>query len=290
MLSAVDILDRSQALSKSQPQHIFHCIQPRRLAFQKLGGRPGALGVAIAVARLNVDFQRFAEEAEDDGVFAGVVAGADGVVADLVFGALSRVTHAAVLLLGDAHFVGDDFAEFECRAAWGIFLEAVVTFDDFGVDVGAKLVIDAGGLGYKAHREVNGSAHARREDNGYRFARFNHFGALIGTEARGAHNEGNFLFNACLRNRFGAGGSGEIDHGVAGEIDGARYRDAEGFDAGECARVLADDSAVGGVNGADELGAFRFGSNHDEPLAHFSCCAVNGDSPKLWHCFDPCGG
>ena len=73
--------------------------------------------VAIAVGGFHGDFQRFAEQAEHDGVLAGIVARADGVVADLVVRPLAELPLPAMRLVGLAHHSGDDIAELQRGAA-----------------------------------------------------------------------------------------------------------------------------------------------------------------------------
>ena len=71
-------------------------VQARRLADQKLGGRQRAVGVAVAVGGSDGDFERFAEQAENDRVLARIVAGADGVIADFAVRPLAGPAFAAV--------------------------------------------------------------------------------------------------------------------------------------------------------------------------------------------------
>ena len=48
-------------------------------------------------------------------------------------------------MIGLAHRVGDDLAELQRGAAGGVFLEAVVTLDDFDVDAGGQILERLGG-------------------------------------------------------------------------------------------------------------------------------------------------
>ena len=73
-----------------------HRVQAGRLAGQELGGVEGPAGEAVAVQGPVREFEAFAHQAEDDGVLAGVVAGPEGVEADLAPGPLADQALAAV--------------------------------------------------------------------------------------------------------------------------------------------------------------------------------------------------
>ena len=70
-------------------QNVLHAVQPCRLLDDELRRGQRSVRIAIAIARLHGQLERFAEQAEHDRVFARVVARANGVVADLVLGASS---------------------------------------------------------------------------------------------------------------------------------------------------------------------------------------------------------
>src|SRR5438477_2106016 len=99
-----------------QPQDIVHRIQPWLLPGDELGRGQRAQGVAIAAAGLYRDFERLAEQAEDDRVLAGIVARANGVIADLVGGPLADLPFAAMAMNRLAHRCRDDLAKLERRA------------------------------------------------------------------------------------------------------------------------------------------------------------------------------
>ena len=72
-----------RAGTSSQPQYVIHRIATRPLGREEFGRLQGAENVSVARVPLVDELQGFAERAEDDGVLADVVAGAQGVHADL---------------------------------------------------------------------------------------------------------------------------------------------------------------------------------------------------------------
>ena len=68
-------------------------------------------------------------------MLARIVADAHGVIANFLPTSLSDLPFPAVSMLRKFHGIGDDLAEFQCRAARSVFFEAVVPFDDLDVDI-----------------------------------------------------------------------------------------------------------------------------------------------------------
>src|SRR4051812_2683459 len=97
----------------SQSQDIVHRIQPRFLPGDKLSRGQRAEGIAIPAAGFDGDFKGLAEQAENDRVLAGVVAGANGVITDLVDRSLADLALASVAMNGLTHRGGYNLAEFE---------------------------------------------------------------------------------------------------------------------------------------------------------------------------------
>ena len=93
------------------------------------------LGVAVAVAGADGQFERLAENGEKDRVLAGIVAHADGMIADFVVRAFAGTARAAMDVLRLAHLGGDDLAELQRRAAGRVLLEAMVPFQNLHVGV-----------------------------------------------------------------------------------------------------------------------------------------------------------
>jgi hypothetical protein len=102
----------------------------------------------------------FAHEAKDDGVFADIITGAYGVVADFAGGTFAGASFAAVDMILLTHLFGDDASELEGCSAGGIFFEAVVAFDDFDINSVGVIAEDAGGFADEFHDEIHSSAHA----------------------------------------------------------------------------------------------------------------------------------
>ena len=77
--------------------------------------------------------QALADQAEDDRVLAGVVAGPQGVQADLAPGSLADLAVPAVDEPVRADRPADDLGQPQRGAAGGILLEVVVPLDDLDV-------------------------------------------------------------------------------------------------------------------------------------------------------------
>ena len=121
--------------SSLQPQHIVPCRTAPPACRPETWRRPARRGRSNrgCVAR-TVSSSVSPSRPNDDGVFARVVAGAHGVVADFVVRPLAGPTlrgrgGARVM----SHRVGDDLAELQRRAAGGIFFEAVMPLDDLDI-------------------------------------------------------------------------------------------------------------------------------------------------------------
>ena len=96
--------------------------------------RQGSACVAVAVAGGDIQFDFFAHHAENNRVFARVVAHAYGVITDLITSTFTRVAFAAVNVFGVARqFVCDQFAKLERRSARRVGFEPMVAFDDFDI-------------------------------------------------------------------------------------------------------------------------------------------------------------
>src|SRR5262249_3970011 len=121
------VADRLAAL---QPQHVAHGVAARRLARQELRGFQCPARIAVARAALVDQLHRLAQGAENDGVFADVVAGADGVNTDLLQRPLADKPLAPVSQFRLAHRFLNDPGELQGRAAGAVLLEAMVALDD----------------------------------------------------------------------------------------------------------------------------------------------------------------
>src|SRR5690242_14452635 len=107
-------------------QYVIHTVEAGWIAGQKLRGGQRAVRVTIAVGGFDGDFERFAEQPEDDRVLARVVAAADRVIANLAVGPGTDSSLAAVtsgLLL---HHARNELAKFKRGAAGSVFLVAVM--------------------------------------------------------------------------------------------------------------------------------------------------------------------
>src|SRR5262245_15325111 len=84
------------SLGESQPQNVAHGVAAGGTVRQTLRRLKRTTGVAIAAMSPMRQLQRFAEGAEEDRVFANIVADADGVNADLVWRTFANQSLAAV--------------------------------------------------------------------------------------------------------------------------------------------------------------------------------------------------
>ena len=92
-----------------------------RLA-RNLAASRRAADVGVAAVALVDQFHGFAQGAEDDGMLADVIAGADGVDADLLGGSLADDAFPAMPHLHGAHGILNDLGEVQGGAAGGSFL------------------------------------------------------------------------------------------------------------------------------------------------------------------------
>ena len=83
----------------SQPQRVGHRLKAGGLGGEVLGGGECSRRVAVARLALDGDFERFAEQAEHDRVFADVVADSQLVIGDFVVRPLTCAAFAAVVRL-----------------------------------------------------------------------------------------------------------------------------------------------------------------------------------------------
>ena len=108
------------ANSSLQPQHVLHVVDASWFVGEPAGGADGTVGEGVAAAGFVGELDALADVGEDDGVVADDIAAADGVDADLGFGAGSDITEAAVATVGVilqlAH-VGEDLDERAGEAA-----------------------------------------------------------------------------------------------------------------------------------------------------------------------------
>ena len=82
-----------------QSQHILHAVQPGLFSRQPLGGADGAAGEGVAAVGAVDEFEALADAAEDHGMFADDVAGADRQQGDFFFAARTDQAFAAVLVM-----------------------------------------------------------------------------------------------------------------------------------------------------------------------------------------------
>ena len=117
-----------------EPECIGHGVEAGFLSSEEASSGECAECVAVAGVSADGEIDGFAHESEDNGMFTDVIAGANGVVADFGGRAFSGASFATVCVLLLPHLFGDDSSELECGTAWGIFFEAMVSFDDFDID------------------------------------------------------------------------------------------------------------------------------------------------------------
>ena len=228
------------------------------------------------------DLERFAHESEDDGVFTDIVADAKGVIANFVAGACSRATMSAVNVIRLPHFFGDNLAEAEGGATGGVFLEAMVAFDDFDIDAIGDTPQHLGRLADEIHGDVHREAHAGGDEHGGLLGGGQHAVLEFAFEPGGGDHEGNLPLGARLGDLGRSGGDREIDHDIDAVVEGGGERDAIAADARQFPRVLPEQLGLGGFERRlqSELGvAVREGN---QPLAHPAAGAVDGEGKGLF--------
>ena len=146
--------------SPTKHQQIVHRVKPRRLAGEELGGSEGPEGEAVAVQGSVGEFDGLAEEAEDDGMLARVVADPEGVDADLAPGPFAGLAAAGRDIFQGADRRIDGLGEPQRRPARGVLLESMVPLDD--LDVG-PVPERLGRLGDEPEKEVDALAEIRRD-------------------------------------------------------------------------------------------------------------------------------
>lgn len=181
--------DDQENWGELKAESIGHGVESGPLSGEVAGSGESTERIAVAGMPADSEVDCFAHEAEDDCMFANVVTSADGVVADFGGRSFSGSSFPAVGMFLLSHLFGDDASELECSPAWGIFFEAVVSFDDFDIDaigVGAE---DAGGVGNKFHDDIHCGAHAGRHENRCELCGFEDGVSEISGYAGGGDNE-----------------------------------------------------------------------------------------------------
>src|SRR5262249_5773728 len=105
----------------------------RRFSGQELGGEQSAAGVAIAGVGAVSQFHSLAQRAEDDGMFAGVVADTDRVHADFGSGPFADQAFTAMTQLVLTHGLLHRAGKLKGSAARRILLEAVMTLENLHI-------------------------------------------------------------------------------------------------------------------------------------------------------------
>ena len=108
---------RAEDAGSADAEDVAHRVEARGPAHEEPGGGQGAPGVAVAVGGPHRDGERLAVHPEEDRVLAGIVAGPDGVIPDLVGGPGPRPALAAMDGAGLPHRLPHDGAELQRRAA-----------------------------------------------------------------------------------------------------------------------------------------------------------------------------
>ena len=97
--------------SRSKSQRIGHRIEADFLRDKILRGRECSVSIAVTRMTTNRQIDGFSHHAEDNRVFADIVAGPQRVVTNLVSRAQSRTALATVDVIGLPHFFSDDLTE-----------------------------------------------------------------------------------------------------------------------------------------------------------------------------------
>ena len=90
---------------------------------------------------------------------------------DFAMGSLANLTNPAVNMFADSHFIGRDLPKLECGSTRAIFLEAMMSFDDFNVGAARYIFECSGCLLNEFHRQINCDAHIRCIAYWYDFGR-----------------------------------------------------------------------------------------------------------------------
>ena len=103
-----------------------------------------------------------------------------------------------VILL--AHFFRDDFPEMKRRPAGSVFLEPMMSLDDFNVDAGSIVTQDSRRIPNKFHHDVHRGAHAGSHHDRRALSGFRHAFTLIIRESRRRDDERYFAFLTHIQN------------------------------------------------------------------------------------------
>ncbi len=260
-----------------EAEGICHGVEAWFLGSEVACGGEGTEGVAVAGMSADGEVDGFAHETEDDGVFADVIPGANGVVSDFGRWSFAGSSFAAVGVLLLAHLFGDDASELEGGAAGGIFFEAVVSFDDFDIDaigVGAE---DTGGVGDKFHDDIHGGAHAGGHENRGELGGFEDGVAEVVGDAGCGDDEWDTAILADGEDCVEPVWSGEVDHDidVRGEFGGDWDVDVSG--AGEFAGIASEVFGVGVFESGGELEVRGLESECDDAKAHATGGTVDSE-------------
>src|SRR5262245_54037904 len=121
------------------------------------------MGITVATRALVHELQSLAERAEEDRVFADIVAGADSLNADLVVWPFADVPFAAVPDVLLTHRRLDDAGEVDRGPARRVLLEAVVPLDDLNVE--ALTLERLGRVPSELEEQVHDQTRVRRVEN-----------------------------------------------------------------------------------------------------------------------------
>ena len=170
-------------------------------------------------------------------MFPGIVAGADGVVADLVGRTGTGTPFAAMRRTGLPHRPLHDLAKLERGAARRILLVPMMALDDLHVGTAPDPPQQGTGPAHQIHRNVDGQAHARRLQDGDFLGRFRDRAAGRLVEARRRHHERHAGLHALRRDARHGLRQGKIDHDIGGAGPASADDDAGRRDARERAGV-----------------------------------------------------
>jgi hypothetical protein len=173
----------------SESEGVGHGVESGFLGGEEASGGEASEGVAIAGVSADCEVDGFSHQSEDDGVFADIITGANGVVSDFAGGAFSGASFTSVNMILLAHLFGDDASELEGCAAGGIFLEAMVSFDDFDIDAIGVIAEDAGGFADEFHHQIDCGTHAGSNEYGSGLCGGEYCGAEFSGDSGGGDDE-----------------------------------------------------------------------------------------------------
>ena len=120
-----------------ETEHIVHSIPTGVSAGEKVCSCQGTRGIRISIRRRDVQFQGLAQQPEHDGVLSRIVSHSHRMITDLVRRTRPHLSLAPMDLLFRIHRGSDQLAELECRSTRRIFLEAMMSFNNFDIEVTA---------------------------------------------------------------------------------------------------------------------------------------------------------